>query len=233
MNENMNLNNQPLPDLRVFGVNGCPSIQFHKVDNVEFMKSKPDKFYKLAIVDPPYGIGQNWTKDKQAKFYKHRNDFNNNIPGDEYFKELFRVSEFQIIWGANYYWNYLRPSNNLIFWDKGKDAQKQFGSAGEIAWTNIKKYPLVKIDLMWNGCCVCEKTQRIHPHQKPIKLYQWTLQNYAEKGWNILDTHGGSMTNAIACDLEGFDLDICENDPEYFSNGVKAFETHVSQKRLF
>ncbi|MDD4996469.1 MAG: site-specific DNA-methyltransferase [Patescibacteria group bacterium] len=208
-------------------------ISFFLIDNLEFMKQKPDNYYDLALVDPPYGIGQNWAKDKRAKFYKHRNNFNDNIPGEEYFKELFRVSKYQIIWGANYYWNYLRPSNNLIFWDKGKDAQKQFGSAGEIAWTNITKYPLVKVELMWNGCCVCEKTERVHPHQKPVKLYQWTLQNFAEKGWKILDTHGGSMSNAIACDIEGFQLDICENDEKYFNDGLQRFDLHKLQLKLF
>lgn len=157
-------------------------IELLNIDCMKYMATCKDKAFDLAIVDPPFGIGQNWSKDRKSQFYKHRNNFNNSIPGKKYFQELFRVSRHQIIWGCNYYWNYLKPSNNLIFWDKGKDTFTQHGSAGELAWTSITRYPLVKVKLNWNGCVVCEKEEKIHPHQKPIKLYEWTLHHYAKGG---------------------------------------------------
>lgn len=202
-------------------------------DCMEAMAEFPDNYFDLAVVDPPYGIGQNWTKDRLSKFYNHRNDFNNSIPGQEYFDELSRVSKNQIIWGANYYWNYLRPSNNLIFWDKGKDAMKQFGSAGEIAWTSITKYPLVKVDLMWNGCCVCEKTEKVHPHQKPVALYDWIFAKYATPGMKILDTHLGSGSSRISAQKAGMDFWGYEIDEEYFTAHCKRFDIFYSQGRLF
>jgi len=208
------------------------AIELLNIDCIDYMKTCADKSFDLAIVDPPYGIGQNWTKDRTSKFYKHRNDFNNSIPGDEYFNELFRVSKHQIIWGCNYYWNYLRPTNNLIFWDKGKDAFTQYGSAGEIAWTSITKYPLVKVDLVWNGCVTCEKYERIHPHQKPIKLYDWQLEHYAEKGWKVLDTHLGSGSSAIAAYYFGCDFVGCEKNETYFNDTVKRYKLKTAQNIL-
>ena len=221
------------PALPIAGVGHCALSEAFNMDCAEGLRLYPDNYFDLAIVDPPYGIGQNWTKDKYSKFYNHRNDFNNSIPGQEYFYELFRVSKNQIIWGANYYWNFLRPSNNLIFWDKGKDAMKQLGSAGEIAWTNITKYPLVKVDLMWNGCCVCEKTEKVHPHQKPIKLYDWCLEYFSEPGWKILDTHLGSGSSRIAANKAGLDFTGFELDEEYFKAQEKRWQNWVSQTRLF
>lgn len=152
------------------------------MDCMEGLKQMPEKYFELAIVDPPYGIGQNWAKDRNAKFYTHRNNFNDTIPNQEYFNLLFGIAKNQIIWGANYYWNYLPPSNNLIFWDKGKDAEKQHGSAGEIAWTNISKFPLIKVNLNWSGAVKCEKPNHVHPHQKPIKLYEWLITKYYTRG---------------------------------------------------
>jgi len=207
--------------------------EVYLMDCIQGMKQFPDKHFELAIVDPPYGIGQNWSKDRKGQFYKHRNTFNNSIPGDEYFTELFRVSQHQIIWGANYYWNYLRPSNNLIFWDKGKDAMTQFGSAGEIAWTSLTKFPLVKIALDWNGCVVCEKGERVHPHQKPIMLYSWTLKNYAKVGDRILDTHLGSGSSRIAAHKAGLDFVGFEIDKEYFDAQEKRFKQYLSAPTLF
>lgn len=196
------------------------------------MKRYPDEYFDIAIVDPPFGIGQNWSKDKKSKHYKHRNSFNNSTPGKEYFDELFRVSKNQIIWGCNYYWNYLRPSNNLIYWRKGKDAKKQFGSAGELAWTSFSKYPLLEYDFMWNGCCVCEQTEKIHPHQKPIKLYEQCLFDFANEGDKILDTHTGSGSSRIACEIQGFDFTGFEIEKEYFDKQEKRYRSHVSKLRI-
>lgn len=205
-------------------------VELKHTDCLQYMRGLPDKAFDLALVDPPYGIGQNWTKDRKAKFYKHRNGFNDSVPGQEYFDELFRISRHQIIWGCNYYWNFLPVTNNLIFWDKGKDAKKQFGSAGELAWTSITKYPLIKAEFMWNGCVVCEKTERIHPHQKPVMLYRWCLEHYAEPGWKILDTHLGSASSAIAAAQLGFDFVGCEREEEYYLKAVKRVDEILNNK---
>lgn len=203
-------------------------------DNMEAMRNTSDKFWDLAIVDPPYGIGQNWNKDRKSRFYGHKNDFNNTLPGQDYFNELFRVSKNQIVWGMNYYWNFLPTGNNIIFWDKGKDAFSQFGSAGELAWTSIKKYPLVKVDLMWNGCCVCEpKDKAFHPHQKPVSLYKWLLKHYAKPGDKIVDTHLGSGSSRIAALDMGFDFWGYELDRDYFFNQEKRFSEHIKKPELF
>lgn len=215
------------------GATSKPSIQLFNVDNIEYMLNMPDKSVDLAIVDPPYGIGQNWSKDRKSQFYKHRNTFNNSIPGEQYFNEMFRVSRHQIVWGANYYWNFLPPSNNLIFWDKGKDAEKQFGSAGEIAWTSITKFPLIKVTLNWNGCVVCEDYQRIHPHQKPVKLYRWCLEKFAKPGWTILDTHLGSGSSAVAAKDLGFNFIGLEKDKTYFDAAATRIENHRTQLSAF
>jgi len=201
-------------------------IEFLNVDCIELMKLYPNNHFDLAIVDPPFGIGENWRKDPNSKFYSHRNDFNNKIPGREYFDELFRVSKNQIIWGANYYWNFLPPSNNLIFWDKLRDPKKTFNSAGELAWTSIKTYPFLKYTFLWNGYAKCEYPEKIHPHQKPVLLYRQTLIDFAKEGFKILDTHAGSGSIAIACMDLNYDLVMCEKDPEYYSLATERIAKH-------
>jgi len=199
------------------------------IDCLEGMRLYPDKYFDLALLDPPFGIGQNWTKDRKSSFYKHRNKFNETIPGQEYFEEVFRVSKNQIIWGANYYWNYLTPSNNLIFWDKGKDAKTQFGSAGELAWTSFSKFPFLKYSFYWNGCCVCEPTVKIHPHQKPIKLYRQCLLDFPNPFDKILDTHVGSQSSRIAAYGLGFEFTGFELDEKYYREGNERFAKFVAQ----
>lgn len=199
----------------------------------------PDSYFDLAIVDPPYGIGQNWKKDKLSKFYNHHNNFNNSIPTDEYFNELFRVSKHQIIWGCNYFWNYLPPTNNLIFWDKHNDTKKQFGSAGELAWTSIKKYPLLKYDFIWSGFATCEPVFKIHPHQKPVALYAQCLSDFATPGMKILDTHLGC--GSIACavhraniiDKMNLTLTACEHDEEYYNDAILRIKNELQTQSLF
>lgn len=201
---------------------------------MEAMKDMPDKAYDLAIVDPPYGIGENWKKDKHSKFYKHSSSYKNNLsPDEKYFQEVFRCSKNQIIWGANYYWNFLPTSNNLIVWDKSIRPEKQFMSAGELAWTSIKRIPFNIVNIDWNGCVTIEKRHGKHPHEKPVALYKWLLKNYAKPGDKILDTHGGSMSIAIACHDMGFDLDLWELDADYYAAGVTRFEQHKKQGTLF
>lgn len=218
-------------------------ICFYNVDCIEFMKSKPDKFYDLAIVDPPYGIGAvewmgkdsgNKRKNSATKkgTYKIK-DWDNKTPNEVYFNELFRISHNQIIWGGNYMTQYLKPSAGWIFWDK--DNGNNGFSDGELAFTSFDK-GLRKVKITWNGMLqynMKNKETRIHPTQKPIMLYRWILNEYAKQGMKILDTHGGSHTHAIACDMEGFELDICEIDVDYHKDGLKAFDNYKLQTKLF
>jgi site-specific DNA-methyltransferase (adenine-specific) len=200
-------------------------INLHHVDCMEFMAGLPDKHYSLAIVDPPYGIGEDGGKFRGRKGQGHRvlpkKGWDTIPPPVEYFNELNRVSEQQIIWGGNYF--PLPPSRCWIFWDKlmGGDF-----ADGELAWTSM--------DSVVKKFTKCNKDHgHIHPTQKPVALYRWLLQNYAKPGDTIIDTHGGSMSIAIACDIEGFDLDLCELDRDYFEAGKKRLEQHRSQPRMF
>lgn len=207
-------------------------INFFNVDCIEFMKSKTDKCYDLAIVDPPYGIGDVFipvsTGAKPCKIErKHKiMDWDNEIPTQEYFKELKRVSKNQIIWGANYFNCF--DNGGALVWYKNNGAPSL--SQCEIASLSFKKsVDYVYIQVLGG---FVQKNKPIHPTQKPIKLYRWMLNNYAKAGYKILDTHGGSFTHAIACDIEGFDLDICEIDKEYFDKGKKQFDIHKLQTVL-
>ena len=207
-------------------------IECLEENNMVVMARYPDNYFDWGIVDPPYGIGQNWKKDPYAKFYNHRNKFNDFTPGEVYFNELFRVSKNQIIWGCNYYWQYLKPTNNLIFWDKGKDGLTQNGSSGELAWVSLKKFPLFKINLKWNGFIRCEKVDRIHPHQKPVELYRRQLDLFAKPGDIILDTHAGSFSSAVACKEKGFSGVFCEMDPFYFKSGKSRVDKTKRQYEI-
>jgi len=204
-------------------------------DNLEFMKTIADGFYDLAIVDPPYGIDrggqtETFTKNPKHKRKSHaKKNWDNDIPTKEYFNELFRVSKNQIIWGANYFVEHLNNSSmGWIFWYKGQDGLSM--SDGEIAYSSFQK---ATRQININRGLIAQKGGSIHPTQKPEKLYRWLLENYAVKGDKILDTHGGSMSIAIACHDYGFGLDICELDKEYFDAGVKRVQNHVSQQKLF
>jgi len=204
--------------------------------NMKLMKRYEDDFFDLAIVDPPYGIGAGSTSfksgtRKKADFFRE-NDWDNEIPNEEYFKELFRVSKNQIIWGANYMVQYLPISKGWIFWDK-KTGDNSYGD-GELAFTSFDK-ALKKYDRYWSGANAKERgdLDRVHPTQKPISLYEWILINYAEKGMKILDTHLGSGSIAIACDKQGFDLVACELDQKYYESALKRLKIHQSQTTLF
>jgi len=201
-------------------------INFFNCDNIEFMKTKPDNYYDLAIVDPPYGIGDKFKGGKTGKM-----NFNevvekdwDKVPSKEYWNELFRVSKDQIVWGGNYF--DLPPSRCFIVWDK-KISEDFTLAMAELAWTSFDKLAkIIRLPTPKTG-------GKIHPTQKPIKLYRKVLSMYGEKGFKILDTHGGSFTNAIACDEEGYDLDICEIDSKYFKDGLNAFDVYKSQTKLF
>lgn len=159
-----------------------PISETYNIDCLEYMRTMPDGFFDLAVVDPPYGIGRNWNKDRSSKFYGHRSTYDNaTIPGKEYFDELFRVSRNQIIWGANYYTEFLPARNSWIVWDKSIDYTTQHMSEGELAWTSFN-VPLRIAHLIWNGFCRCESRSGIHPHEKPIALYKWIFDNYTAGG---------------------------------------------------
>jgi len=196
-------------------------INFHNVDNVEFMKSCVDKQFDLAIVDPPYGIGISSNPVRQQH---NKKDWDNVIPTPEYFEQLFRVSKNQIIWGGNYF--DLKPSQGFLIWDK-KQPQDFSLAMCEMAWSSIQS-PAKMFRFS-----VLKEQNKIHPTQKPVDLYRWILQLYGEKGMKILDTHGGSMSISIACDMEGYDLDICEIDKQYFDTGVSRYNNYKSQLKLF
>ena len=205
-------------------------IRFFNCDNMEFMR-EVEKQYDLAIVDPPYGIDwmqqiQNPNKKANWKQYDNK-EWDKQIPIDEYWNELFRVSKNQIVWGGNYMTDKLYPSPCWLIWDK---MQEFSGAVFEMAWSSFKSparaFRMSRVEAYANQ-------NKIHPTQKPIKLYRWILQNYAKQDDRILDTHGGSMTLARAAYEEGFDLDIMELDKEYFDKGVLAFKQHISQYSLF
>lgn len=212
-------------------------------DCLDWMKGLPDKAYELAIVDPPYGIGEGNKKNRTrssftgfggTKKWVKANDygggeFDFNIPDENYYNQLFRVSRDQIIWGANYMVEYLSSSMGWIVWDKDNGESDQ--SDCELAYTSIKT-GLRKFTYRWQGLLqqnMLHKETRIHPTQKPVALYKWLLRNYAKPGDKILDTHGGSFSHAIACYDLGFDLDIMEIDVDYFKAGKERYESHVAR----
>ena len=201
-------------------------------DCMELMARYPDNYFDLAIVDPPYGIARFGNRVelsnrlcKSAKLNKW-----DVKPNDKYFNELFRVSKFQIIWGAN---NFILPTTEyFLVWNKMQTVEN-FASA-EYAWTNVKK-PAQIFDYSIHKTMADRKNEggKIHPTQKPVALYKWLLDKYAKQGDKILDTHLGSMSIAIACADYGFELTGCELDKEYYDKGVKRVKNHVSQLKLF
>lgn len=216
-------------------------INIYNCDNMEFMKTIPDCYYDLAIVDPPYGIGENGdknhTRSKIAKSKNYKSFFGGDIsaPDIEYFKELKRVSKNQIIWGANHFIKSIPNPNSScwIVWDKD-NGQNDFADS-ELAYTSFKS-AVRNIKFKWHGMLqgdMKNKEIRIHPTQKPVAIYKWQLDRYAKSGDKILDTHGGSLSIAIACHDYGFELDVCELDKEYYEKGVKRVIDHVGQLKMF
>jgi len=203
------------------------NLSLYNMDCMELLKQTPDNYYSLALVDPPYGIGESGGNFRGRKGQGHRvlpkKHWDNETPNKEYFDELIRVSENQIIWGGNYFTDKIPVSRCWIYWDKlmGGDF-----SDGELAWTSFDKV-LKKFTL-------CNKMHgKIHPTQKDIKLYNWVLGNYSEKGQKILDTHLGSMSIAIACHYYGVHLTGCELDEDYFKAGIQRVEAETRQLTLF
>jgi site-specific DNA-methyltransferase (adenine-specific) len=206
--------------------------QFYNMDCMDGMKEFPDKYFELAIVDPPYGIGQDWKKrNNNQDRYIDTSYKNEIIPGKKYFDELKRVSVDQIIWGYNYFTGYLGPTNYLIFWDKITNGS--FYSEGELAYSS-KKVPLKIFRCPWDGYRMGHETgnKKIHPHQKPIELYRMILMAYAGYGDKILDTHVGSGSSLIACHQIGHQYVGFEIDKTYYDKATKRLEDEKRQMFL-
>lgn len=199
---------------------------------MELMARYKDNHFDLAIVDPPYGIGASemtMGSGKKKKFKKGKK-WDNETPTIKYFNELARVSKNQIIWGGNYFTDKLIPSRCYIFWDKGINGDCDFAD-GELAWCSFDKV-LRKAPIRYKGFLGADK-ERIHPTQKPVKLYEWLLMNYAKEGDKILDTHLGSGSIALACHNLNFDLTACELDTEYYNAAIKRLKQHQQQLTIF
>ena len=208
---------------------------------MELMKEFPDKYFDLAIVDPPYGIGEdgalNHTRGKLAIAKNYKPFFGNDKkpPTKEYFVELFRISINQIIFGANHFIENIPIANSScwIVWDKN-NGNNDFADC-ELAWTSFKS-AVRKFKYTWNGMLqenMKIKEIRIHPTQKPVALYEWLLTKYAKKGDKIIDTHLGSGSIAIACHYFDCDLTACEIDKEYYNAALKRIKYQTTQRRLF
>jgi len=207
---------------------------------MEGMKQFPDKYFELAIVDPPYGIGEsgdkNHTRTKlaRAKDYKSFSGNDKEPPPKEYFIELFRVSKNQIIWGANHFISRMpHDSSCWIVWDK-QNGENDFADC-ELAWTSFKR-SVRQFTFRWAGMLqgdMKNKEFRIHPTQKPIALYKWLLTNYAKPGDKILDTHVGSASSLIACYEYGFDFIGFEIDKDYYEAAQKRLQAVMSQISMF
>ena len=206
-------------------------IELLNIDCMEYMRTLPDKAFDLAIVDPPYGISVNMNagrKKTAAAPKREDKKWDDSTPDNEYFNELFRVSKNQIIWGGNYF--RLPLTGAWIFWDKCVAADATF-SDGELAWRSFGK-TLVKCVIPWSGF-IGSDGKRIHPTQKPVKLYEWILANYAKQGDKILDTHLGSGSSAIAAHYGGFDFVGCELDTDYFNAAKNRFNDATRQVAMF
>lgn len=210
-------------------------------DNMLLMARYPDKYFDLAIVDPPYGIGEDGSKgvrtspsrpNSYLREPKHKaKGWDNEVPNKEYFIELLRASKNVIIFGANHFIENIPKSNSScwIVWDK-KNGNTDFADC-ELAWSNMKtavrKYEIHKFHETRGG------KDCIHPTQKPVALYKWILDKYANQGDKILDTHLGSGSIAIACHDYKYELTACELDKEYYDKAIQRITNHTNQQKLF
>lgn len=201
--------------------------KFYNMDCMEGMAQIPDKYFELAIVDPPYGININNNmgrrkNDKKSDYKKVLWD--NVVPDKQYFDELVRVSKNQIIWGANYF--EMPPTKSFIIWRKPHISAEMSFSMCEYAWTSFDKTAKI-----WTG--MSNEKDRIHPTQKPVALYLWLLNTYAKQGDKILDTHVGSASSLIACHKLGFDFIGFELDKDYYDMACERLEKERSQVSIF
>lgn len=219
------------------------AVNFYHADCMEFMKSVPDKYYELCIVDPPYGsddaVNIKSTTGLKKTHWAHRHEYKqflNEPPSIEYFQELERISKQRIIWGFNFLEN-CYERGGLLIWDKKGTA---FGEAEAALCTMFKSVRIYQLE--WNGFLKhagAEKLKRWHSTAKPRRLYEYLLINFAKEGFKILDTHGGSMSHARAVhdvnqkEKMNLTLDIMEFEQEFYDKGVRDFKLHHSQQKLF
>lgn len=201
-----------------------PTIKITNEDNAKLMARYEDKYFDLAIVDPPYGILNKTKRGGDHKFNMDEYSKWDIKPEDEYFKELFRVSKNQIIWGGNYFgyiWTKNKYNRCFIIWDKKQPETLNNFSMAEMAWTSLDKpSKIFRFSVMRNR-------NKTHPTQKPVELYEWILRMFAKKGDKILDTHLGSGTLAIACHNAGFDLTACEIDKNYYKKSLTKIREKI------
>tara|TARA_R110002051_G_scaffold308116_1_gene379536 strand:- start:25522 stop:26133 length:612 start_codon:yes stop_codon:yes gene_type:complete len=202
-------------------------IEITQEDNMQLMARYPDNHFELAIVDPPYGINvtqMNMGSRKRSGDDKDKK-WDKEVPTQEYFNELKRVSKNYIIWGGNYF--DLGVCGKFIIWDKEIPLGLSFSDC-EYAHTSFNG-----ANKIFRYSAYKDKKSKFHPTQKPVKLYEWLLMNYAKEGDKILDTHLGSGSIAIACHNLGFDLTACELDKDYYNAAIKRLQQHQSQIRIF
>ena len=202
-------------------------IDLKNMDCLEAMKQMDDNQFDLAIVDPPYGISY------ESRVFKDGKKWDENIPQKKYFDELKRISKNQIIWGGNFFLNYLSATKSMIVWDKKDTAINGLWKC-EIAWCSTNKGShIFRHKQIGNRGFYVVECERIHPTQKPVKLYEWLLDNYANEGDKILDTHLGSGSIALACHNRGYDLTGFEIDSEYYEKACERLRVHQSQLTMF
>lgn len=209
------------------------TIELLNIDCMKYMAAQPENAFDLAIVDPPYGIGAAKNPVKAGKWKRdiHKSkDWDSEPPESAYFKELKRVSRNQIIWGGNYFLDNLGATPCFVVWDK--KLENGWLADCELAWTSFKtqtkKFTRHHIEDHNEG-----RTIRIHPTQKPVKLYEWLLANYAKEGYKILDTHLGSGSSAIAAHYGKFDFVGCELDEDYYKAAKERFDRETRQCAMF
>ena len=196
-------------------------------DCMDLMSRYEDNYFDLAIVDPPYGIEVNKMTLGSGKYKNKGKQWDSETPKQDFFDELFRVSKNQIIWGANYMIDKIkRPSMGWVYWDK-MNGTSDF-SDGELAYTSFNRALR-----SYKHHLSMDRSKRFHPTQKPIKLYEWLLMNYAKQGDKILDTHLGGGSIAIACHNLGYELTGCELDKDYYEAAMKRINEHKQHIRMF
>ena len=213
-------------------------MQLYNDDCLNVMRLMADKSVDLILTDPPYGIGEAAGKNKSrgnkavAKDYGDL-EWDNAIPSKAYFDEIMRVSKHQVIFGGNYFVEHLRNSSCWIVWDKD-NGENDFADC-ELAWCSFSS-AVRRLKLRWNGMLqqdMKNKEHRIHPTQKPVRLFEWILEKYAEPGWKIMDPFLGSGSTAIAANRLGFDFIGVEKEPSYFEAALERIPRETAQQLLF
>ena len=208
------------------------NMTIHNADCMEVMAGYEDDYFDLAVCDPPYGIGAAKKPVKAGKYKREihkKKDWDSEMPSQDYFVELMRVSKNQIIWGGNYFLDFLDGTSCFLVWDK--KTEKSFLADCELAWTSfgtqVRKFTRHHIQDHNAG------VKKIHPTQKSVELYNWIYANYAEEGQKILDTHGGSFSNAIAAHYAKMHFVGCELDEDYYKAAVERIRKETRQLELF